>query len=121
MNFQPFLLTVNIPEFPQSVANVEALGPLNEEFQKLGLPPLAIRIGIHTGAPRSLEDGGWFCSLLKLEREKKCEEHHRMMSVYIRIYYVYILLVYVLDFAIHIYIYTWDCTLGYPRNHNAIG
>ncbi len=28
----------------------QALGPLNEEFQKLGLPALAIRIGIHTGA-----------------------------------------------------------------------
>ncbi|CAL1161730.1 unnamed protein product [Cladocopium goreaui] len=32
-----------------ALSQQQALGPLNEEFQKLGLPPLAIRIGIHTG------------------------------------------------------------------------
>ncbi|CAJ1456409.1 unnamed protein product, partial [Effrenium voratum] len=32
-----------------ALSQQQALGPLNEEFRKLGLPPLAIRIGIHTG------------------------------------------------------------------------
>lgn len=32
-----------------ALSQQQALGPLNEEFQKLGLPALAIRIGIHTG------------------------------------------------------------------------
>lgn len=32
-----------------ALSQQQALGPLNEEFRKLGLPQLAIRIGIHTG------------------------------------------------------------------------